>query len=68
MGRMSITEVLEVDDTVRRMLLEGESSDNIKKYACEEKGMDTLWMDAMAKCLRGDTTLEEVQRITTSGH
>lgn len=65
-GRMGITEVLEIDDTVRDMLLNGKSSADIKKYARDKRGMETLWEDAMEKCVNGLTTLEEVLRVTTS--
>ncbi len=64
-GRMGITEILEVDDTVRDMLLSGKSSDDIKAYARQTNGMTTLWDDAIEKCFSGLTTLEEVLRITT---
>ncbi len=65
-GRLGITEVLEIDDTVRDMLLNGKSSGDIKKYARDKKGMETLWEDAMEKCVNGLTTIEEVLRVTTS--
>ncbi len=65
-GRMGITEVLEIDDMVREMLLGAKTSDEIKRYARQKKGMVTLWEDAMEKCLAGLTTLEEVLRITTN--
>ncbi|MBI5415791.1 MAG: type II/IV secretion system protein, partial [Candidatus Omnitrophica bacterium] len=65
-GRLGITEVLDIDDTVREMLLDGKSSDEIKRYAREKKGMATLWEDAMEKCVCGLTSLEEVLRVTTS--
>ncbi len=65
-GRMGITEVLDIDDTVRDMLLNGKSSGEIKKYAREKKEMETLWEDAMEKCVTGLTSLEEVLRVTTS--
>lgn len=65
-GRLGITEVLEVDDTIRDFLLSGKSAGEIKKYAHSQKGMETLWEDAMAKCISGETTLEEVLRITAS--
>lgn len=65
-GRMGITEVLEIDDKIRDMLLSGKSSGEIKKYARTKKGMTTLWEDAMEKCVNGLTTLEEVLRVTTS--
>ncbi len=65
-GRLGITEVLEIDDAIRDMLLCGKSSGDIKKYARDEKGMETLWEDAMEKCVSGLTSLEEVLRVTTS--
>jgi len=65
-GRMGITELLEVDDDIRNLLLKGESSDTIKDFARKKKGMRTLFEDAMDKCLQGQTTLDEVLRITAS--
>ena len=62
---MGITELLEIDDNIRDMLIEGESSEHIKEYACKENGMLTLWDDAMAKCVAGLTPLEEVLRIAS---
>ena len=46
-GRIGITEVLEVDDAIREMLILGKSSDHIKTYAQEKKGMTLLWDDIM---------------------
>jgi len=66
LGRMGITELLEIDDTIRDMLIEGKSSDDIKEYACKENGMITLWDDVMAKCVAGVTSLEEVLRIASN--
>jgi type IV pilus assembly protein PilB len=65
-GRMGITEILVVDDDIRAMLLGGHSSDDIKNFARENKGMRTLWDDAMDKCLSGQTTMEEVLRVTSA--
>ncbi len=64
-GRMCVTEVLEVDDQIRELLLNGKSSDEIKEFARKNKGMSVLFEDAMSKCLSGQTTLEEVLRITS---
>ena len=63
---MGITELLEVDDDIRTLLLRGESSDTIKEFARKEKGMRTLFEDAMDKCLSGLTSLDEVLRVTAS--
>ena len=64
-GRMGIAEILEVDDDIRQLLLADKTAAEIKQYACEKKGMKTLWLDAMEKCLAGETTLEEVLRVTS---
>jgi len=65
LGRTCVTEVLNIDDDIRELLLQGKSSDEIKEFACENKGMITLWKDAMNKCLQGKITLEEVFRVTS---
>ncbi len=66
LGRMGLTELLEVDDVMRDMLIQGKSSDDIKNYARAERGMVTLWDDAINKCMSGMTSLEEALRITTN--
>lgn len=66
-GRMGIAEFLEIDGTIRDMLIEGESPEDITEYARKENGMLTLWDDAMAKCTAGLTPLEEVLRIVSKG-
>ena len=65
-GRLAVTEILPVDDTVREMLILGKSSDQIKEYARKENGMVVLWEDMLGKFERGETTLEEVFRIASS--
>ncbi len=66
-GRVGITEVFEVDDTVRDMLILGKSSDEIKDYACKNNGMKLLWDEIMDKFINGETTVQEVLRLTTEG-
>jgi len=63
-GRMGTLEVLEIDDTIREMILKRSSSDDIKEYA-RSKGMKTLRENAIQKFLMGLTTVEEVIRITS---
>ena len=67
LGRFGVTEILVMDDTIREMLIEGRSSDDIKKYACEVQGMKTLWEDAIDRLALGQTTAEEVFRIASNG-
>jgi len=62
-GRMGTLEVLTVDDTIREMVIKNASSSQIKQYACQQ-GMKTLRENGLAKFMRGDTSLEEVLRMT----
>ena len=65
-GRLGIAEVIEVDDDVRTLLLQGKSSEAIKAYVRKEQGMETLFENALDKALKGETTLEEVLRVTAN--
>ena len=63
LGRMALCEVLEVDDEIRQMIIDGCSSYEIHDRAVK-KGMRTLFDDAIDKFTRGLTTLEEILRVT----
>lgn len=63
-GRMGTLEIMEIDDHIKDMILSKVSSDQIKEYA-RSKGMKTLRENAIQKFLLGETTLEEVIRITS---
>lgn len=65
LGRLGATELLNVDDAIREMLIKGNSSDEINEYARKHNGMITLREDILQKAMDGQTTLEEVFRITT---
>lgn len=62
-GRTAIFEVMEIGDLVRELMLLGTTKDVIRTVARDE-GMRTLREGAMAKALRGETTIEEVYRVT----
>ncbi len=64
-GRFGMTEILVMDDTIREMLLQGKSSDDIKEYAREANGMKLLWDDALLRLAEGQTTVAEVFRIAS---
>lgn len=66
-GRMGILEILMVDDAIRDMVIKCVPSDQIKDYAVNQQGMKTLRDNALRQFLNGETTLEEVLRITTEG-
>ncbi len=61
-GRMVITEVLHMTDTIRRAVLEHATATVILSLAIEE-GMATMYQDGLRKCVDGRTTLEEVLRV-----
>ncbi|MBI2932044.1 MAG: type II/IV secretion system protein, partial [Planctomycetes bacterium] len=62
-GRFAIIEALEVDDTIRKMIIQERPPAEIKDYAIK-KGMLTLRRTGILNALRGKTTLEEVMRMT----
>ncbi len=63
LGRMGTLETVLVDDTLREMINKKTSEQDIKEYL-NSKGVRTLRENAMIKFIKGDTTLEEVLRVT----
>jgi general secretion pathway protein E len=62
-GRKGIYELLLVDDVIRELILNKSSSHIIRNQA-RESGMTTLREDGWRKVIEGETTVEEVLRIT----
>ena len=62
-GRQGLYEVMPMTPEIRRMVLAGSSSEDLKNQAVSE-GMITLRRDGMLKVRRGVTTLEEVIKET----
>jgi len=62
-GRMGIYELMTMTNQVREMTFKGESTQVIRKLA-RKQGMRTLFEDGMIKAMKGQTSLEEVLRIT----
>ncbi len=62
-GRTGIYEILTMTSSVRRLVLAGAHSSEIKQQAIAE-GMRDLREDAREKILSGVTTVEEVLRVT----
>jgi type IV pilus assembly protein PilB len=62
-GRVAIYEVLEFSQTLKEMVLRGESIIDLKKQAVKE-GMKSLRMAALSKVIEGRTTLEEALSLT----
>ena len=62
-GRTSLIETLVVTDGIRRLILRRAEAPELHRVAVEE-GMRTLYDDGMLKALAGQTTVEEVLRVT----
>lgn len=62
-GRTAISELLELNDRMREVLLEIKSTAEIKRAAREE-GMTFLRESALSKVLGGETTLREINKVT----
>jgi len=64
-GRTGIYEVIEIDDAMRSMIHDGESEQRAEAHA--RKFTPSIRMDGMRRILAGDTSLEEVLRVTREG-
>jgi general secretion pathway protein E len=62
-GRTGIFELLIVDDEIRELIIKRRGS-HIIKEAATGKGMSILRADGLRKALAGQTTLDEVCRVT----
>jgi type IV pilus assembly protein PilB len=61
-GRTGLYEVMVMTDRVRRMILEGESNEDLRRAACAE-GMRTLHEAGLSKIRQGVTSVAEVLRV-----
>jgi type IV pilus assembly protein PilB len=65
-GRQGLYEVMALTSPLRRGILKGASTEELRDIAVQE-GMLTLRMDGMQKVKKGVTTLEEVVKETAAG-
>ena len=66
LGRTTIVEFLVMDDELRRAVMRRAGMGEIEQLA-RRAGMRTMYEDGVAKALSGQTTLEEVLRVTEEG-
>jgi len=62
-GRMAVTEVMVVTEEIELLTLERAPASELRKVAIGQ-GMTTLRQDGLLKVTAGDTTLDEVIRVT----
>lgn len=62
-GRVGIYEVLGNSVPVQKLIMSGATSNDIQEQSIIE-GMTTMQSDGLVKALRGNTTVEEVLRVT----
>jgi type IV pilus assembly protein PilB len=65
-GRIGIYEVLTNSPNIQKMIVTNSTSENINGAAITD-GMLTMQLDGLVKSLRGQTTIEEVLRVTSQG-
>jgi hypothetical protein len=66
-GRSAILELLVMSDRLRQMVLEHADAVTLAKTAAAE-GMHTMFEDGLRKAVAGETSLEEVLRVTQDSH
>ena len=62
-GRTVITELMNLSESIHRLILSHADGAALQKTAIEE-GMITMKMDGLTKAVKGLTTIEEVTRVT----
>ncbi len=63
-GRMGIYEVLDSTPDIQKLIVSNATSDTIQQEAIKG-GMVTMQVDGFIKALRGQTTIEEILRVTS---
>jgi type IV pilus assembly protein PilB len=63
-GRLGIYEVLPMSANIQKLIIAKYSADHIQEQAIKD-GMVSMQTDGLIKALRGQTTLEEVMRVTS---
>jgi type IV pilus assembly protein PilB len=63
-GRLGIYEVLPVNPAIQKLIITGADNESLQTEAIKQ-GMVTMQTDGLIKALQGQTTLEEIMRVTT---
>ncbi|MBN2525011.1 MAG: type II/IV secretion system protein [Deltaproteobacteria bacterium] len=65
LGRTALFEILEVNESIRKLITSGMGSEEIYKHA-RENGLRTLWECGLDAVRRGTTTWQEIDRTIAS--
>jgi type IV pilus assembly protein PilB len=65
-GRVGIYEMLVMDDSLRDMVTRNPDVTQLRKL-CRERGLVSLREDGFQKVLKGQTTVDEILRVTENG-
>jgi general secretion pathway protein E/type IV pilus assembly protein PilB len=63
-GRILISEILMVNESIAKMISDESSKYEIARYAQEHDNFEPMIIDGLSKVLQGVTTLDEVLRVT----
>jgi type II secretory ATPase GspE/PulE/Tfp pilus assembly ATPase PilB-like protein len=63
LGRLAVSELLDLSDNIRELILDRRPASEIRR-AAKEEGMTFLRESALEKVLRGVTTLREINKVT----
>lgn len=61
-GRQGIYEIIEIDDHMKTLIHDGQGEIELEKYA--RNSSKSIQQDGFARVIKGETTLEEVLRVT----
>jgi type II secretory ATPase GspE/PulE/Tfp pilus assembly ATPase PilB-like protein len=64
-GRMGVYEVLSNSLAIQKLIMSNATSEGLETQAITD-GMVTMQMDGLVKALRGQTTIEEIMRVTST--
>lgn len=64
-GRMGVYEVVDNSQAIEKLIMSSATSEDLEAQAIQD-GMVTMQMDGLIKALRGQTTIEEIMRVTTT--
>ena len=62
-GRMAIQELMIMDDEIRSLVMQNADAATLRRK-CTSVGMTLLRQDGAARVLRGETSIEELLRVT----